>query len=175
LSIDGPAGDARRIALTSGALDVEYASKVAKQAGADRFIEKNQTAGALAKELRELAEMPPRTPSGTFRLDPRTHATAIEVRDGRIILHEHELTARSMEYRVLEFLLQHPNREATFNELLEHLWNEPVRTRSPAQDRLLRGRVTTTIRRLRKALGSASSIVKSVADGYRIQLSPSQP
>jgi DNA-binding response OmpR family regulator len=165
-------GDRRRIALVSGLLDVEHGKDLARRAGADCFIEKVKPAASWADEICGLAKLPLRAPSGTFRLDPRTNATAIELHDGCVILHNHRIDLRAKEYRVLELLLERVGDQISFDELLARAFDVPAVPRSPQKERLLRGRVISTINRLRRALGSADKIIETDDCGYRIDLAP---
>lgn len=168
-------GDTRRIALISGLLDREHGRELAARCGADDFIEKPGSVAEWAEQIHTLAKLPPRLPSGTFRLDPRTNASAMELREGWIILHDHRIELRDMEYLFLQFLLGHAGEEVSFDQLLEHVWQVLPGRRSPEKERLLRGRVITTVKRLREALGSAAKIIETVDGGYRIELAPYLP
>ncbi len=92
--------------------------------------------------------------SGRLVLDP----LSCSVRVG-----SHKVEVRHAEYRLLRFLLCHPGQVFSRAELLEHLWE--------AHESLDQRTVDVHVLRLRKALGRAKSLIKTVR-GAGYMLSP---
>ena len=92
--------------------------------------------------------------SGRLVLDP----LSCSVRVGN-----HKVEVRHAEYRLLRFLLCHPGQVFSRAQLLEQLWE--------AHDRLDQRTVDVHVLRLRKALGRAKSLIKTVR-GAGYMLSP---
>ncbi|QOY95365.1 response regulator transcription factor [Massilia sp. UMI-21] len=92
--------------------------------------------------------------SGRLVLDP----LSCSVRVG-----SHKVEVRHVEYRLLRFLLCHPGQVFTRAQLLEQLWE--------AHDSLDQRTVDVHVLRLRKALGRAKSLIKTVR-GAGYMLSP---
>lgn len=73
----------------------------------------------------------------------------------------HKVEVRHAEYRLLRFLLCHPGQVFSRAQLLEHLWE--------AHDTLDQRTVDVHVLRLRKALGRAKSLIKTVRGaGYML-------
>ncbi|VXB45616.1 response regulator transcription factor [Massilia sp. 9I] len=73
----------------------------------------------------------------------------------------HKVEVRHAEYRLLRFLLCHPGQVFSRAQLLEHLW--------AAHDTLDQRTVDVHVLRLRKALGRAKSLIKTVRGaGYML-------
>lgn len=90
--------------------------------------------------------------SGRLVLDP----LSCSVRVGN-----HKVEVRHAEYRLLRFLLCHPGQVFSRAQLLEHLWQ--------AHDTLDQRTVDVHVLRLRKALGRAKSLIKTVRGaGYML-------
>jgi two-component system OmpR family response regulator len=158
-------GDDRPVGLVSGFLETDHAKHLAERAGADAFIEKTISPGTWADQIRALANGSSRRSSGLYRL---VDGGMLEVRDGNVVLREHNIGLRPKEYMLLEYLLAHTATDVSYDELLEHCWGVPRGPRGVAEERLLRGRVITTMNRLRSALGSAARMIQTVEGGYRI-------
>jgi two-component system phosphate regulon response regulator PhoB len=92
--------------------------------------------------------------SGRLVLDP----LSCSVRVGN-----HKVEVRHAEYRLLRFLLCHPGQVFSRAQLLEHLW--------ASHDTLDQRTVDVHVLRLRKALGRAKSLIKTVR-GAGYMLSP---
>lgn len=92
--------------------------------------------------------------SGRLVLDP----LACSVRVGN-----HKVEVRHAEYRLLRFLLCHPGQVFSRSQLLEQLWD--------AHESLDQRTVDVHVLRLRKALGRAKSLIKTVR-GAGYMLSP---
>ncbi|HEX7600153.1 MAG TPA: winged helix-turn-helix domain-containing protein [Polyangiaceae bacterium] len=107
------------------------------------------------------------TRSGVHRLDERVHAAAsLELRDGLVILGAYHVTVRPMEYKVLEYLLAHAGTVVSSDELIVAIWKEP---NTPSALDEFRGRLSTTMNRLRKALGASSALIETVRGGYLVR------
>jgi two-component system phosphate regulon response regulator PhoB len=90
--------------------------------------------------------------SGRLVLDP----LSCSVRVG-----SHKVEVRHAEYRLLRFLLCHPGQVFSRAQLLEHLWE--------SHDTLDQRTVDVHVLRLRKALGRAKSLIKTVRGaGYML-------
>jgi len=90
--------------------------------------------------------------SGRLVLDP----LSCSVRVG-----SHKVEVRHAEYRLLRFLLCHPGQVFSRAELLQHLWE--------SHDTLDQRTVDVHVLRLRKALGRAKSLIKTVRGaGYML-------
>jgi two-component system phosphate regulon response regulator PhoB len=73
----------------------------------------------------------------------------------------HKVEVRHAEYRLLRFLLCHPGQVFSRAELLQHLWE--------SHDTLDQRTVDVHVLRLRKALGRAKSLIKTVRGaGYML-------
>ena len=92
--------------------------------------------------------------SGRLVLDP----LSCSVRVGN-----HKVEVRQAEYRLLRFLLCHPGQVFSRAQLLAHLWE--------SHDTLDQRTVDVHVLRLRKALGRAKSLIKTVR-GAGYMLSP---
>jgi two-component system phosphate regulon response regulator PhoB len=93
--------------------------------------------------------------SGRLVLDP----LSCSVRVGN-----HKVEVRHAEYRLLRFLLCHPGQVFSRAQLLEQLWQ--------AHDTLDQRTVDVHVLRLRKALGRAKSLIKTVRGaGYMLSAS----
>jgi two-component system phosphate regulon response regulator PhoB len=111
----------------------------------------------------EFVPQPPPVDADTSRL----------LRSGRLVLDplscsvrvgSHKVEVRHAEYRLLRFLLCHPGQVFSRAQLLEHLWE--------AHDSLDQRTVDVHVLRLRKALGRAKSLIKTVRGaGYMLSAS----
>ncbi len=117
---------------------------------------------------------PPVPPPAEFIPQPPPEEAPDErlLRSGRLVLDplscsvrvgNHKVEVRHAEYRLLRFLLCHPGQVFSRAELLEQLWE--------AHDRLDQRTVDVHVLRLRKALGRAKSLIKTVR-GAGYMLSP---
>jgi two-component system phosphate regulon response regulator PhoB len=117
---------------------------------------------------------PPPPPISEFIPQPPPEEAPDErlLRSGRLVLDplscsvrvgSHKVEVRHAEYRLLRFLLCHPGQVFSRAELLAHLWD--------AHDTLDQRTVDVHVLRLRKALGRAKSLIKTVR-GAGYMLSP---
>ncbi len=93
-----------------------------------------------------------------LQLDPGTH---------RVTINDEEVTLGPTEFRLLHFLMSHPERVHTRTQLLDGVWGDHVFV----EDRT----VDVHIRRLRKALEPAAkdTLVQTVrGSGYRLSAGP---
>ena len=109
---------------------------------------------APLEQARELSPESRLLRSGRLVLDP----LSCSVRVG-----SHKVEVRHAEYRLLRFLLCHPGQVFTRTQLLEQLWE--------AHASLDQRTVDVHVLRLRKALGRAKSLIKTVR-GAGYMLSP---
>jgi two-component system phosphate regulon response regulator PhoB len=115
----------------------------------------------------------PMPPAGFIPEPPPDEAPdARLLRSGRLVLDplscsvrvgSHKVEVRHAEYRLLRFLLCHPGQVFSRAQLLEHLWE--------AHASLDQRTVDVHVLRLRKALGRAKSLIKTVR-GAGYMLSP---
>ncbi|MEX5746472.1 winged-helix domain-containing protein [Massilia sp. X63] len=116
----------------------------------------------------ERAPAPAFTPQAPPEPAPDEHL----LRSGRLVLDplscsvrvgNHKVEVRHAEYRLLRFLLCHPGQVFSRAQLLEQLWE--------SHDTLDQRTVDVHVLRLRKALGRAKSLIKTVR-GAGYMLSP---
>ncbi|WP_020655475.1 winged helix-turn-helix transcriptional regulator [Massilia niastensis] len=131
------------ILLAAECADGERAQLAALPAPATEFIPQPLPAEAIDARLLR---------SGRLVLDP----LSCSVRVGN-----HKVEVRHAEYRLLRFLLCHPGQVFSRAQLLEQLWE--------AHDTLDQRTVDVHVLRLRKALGRAKSLIKTVRGaGYML-------
>lgn len=109
---------------------------------------------SLADETRELSPESRLLRSGRLVLDPLSCSVKVG---------NHRIEVRHAEYRLLRFLLCHPGQVFSRTQLLEQLWD--------AHESLDQRTVDVHVLRLRKALGRAKSLIKTVR-GAGYMLSP---
>ena len=88
-------------------------------AGADDYLIKPFAFAELAARLRALSRRPPETldpvlRAGEVRLDPAAR---------RVWRGEEEVPLPNKEFRILEYLMRHPNRVLTRAMIAEHVWD----------------------------------------------------
>lgn len=134
------------------------ADKVAGlDAGADDYLAKPFSPAELLARMRAVLRR--RAPEagqepveiGVLRLDPRTH---------RVVAHgEHELRVGPTEFRLLNFLMRHPERVHTRSALLDRVWGDHVFIEERTVD--------VHIKRLREALAPAGPGVPAMIHTVR--------
>ncbi|MDO8299136.1 response regulator [Lacisediminimonas sp.] len=126
--------------------------------GADDYITKPFSPRELVSRMRALLRR--RLPehgeallrNGPVVLDPNTRSVSVNGRPVEIGL---------SEYRLLKYLLAHPKRVHTRAQLLDRVWGDHVEIEERTVD--------VHVLRLRKALGDAESLVKTVRGvGYTL-------
>jgi two-component system, OmpR family, phosphate regulon response regulator PhoB len=131
-------------------------------AGADDYITKPFSPQELLARIRAVLRR--RAPEksqeivalGELVLDPATH---------RVSWQGQPLKIGPTEFRLLQFLMQHPERVHSRQQLLDRVWGDHVFIEERTVD--------VHVKRLREALGSAAALVETVRGaGYRITASP---
>ncbi len=135
-------------------------------AGADDYITKPFSTQELLARIRAVLRR--RAPEqvadsvhmGRLRLDAATH---------RVTLDEHQLKLGPTEYKLLHYLMKHPERVHSRAQLLDKIWGDHVYIEERTVD--------VHVKRLREALGEAGVMVETVRGvGYRLTaMIPSQP
>jgi two-component system phosphate regulon response regulator PhoB len=100
----------------------------------------------------------------------RFHQLELWVDEGRIRVRDCTVPLRSMEYRVLEFLMRNPGRAFSRAALLDRVWGEHCRAQERAVD--------VVVQRVRKALtpfGCEDYVQTIRSVGYRLSASPDAP
>ncbi|MCA1246695.1 winged helix-turn-helix domain-containing protein [Massilia sp. MS-15] len=125
---------------------------------------------AKCTEGERSASLPPPVPESIPRQPPDDAPEERLLRLGRLVLDplscsvrvgSHKVEVRHAEYRLLRFLLCHPGQVFSRAQLLEHVW--------AAHDTLDQRTVDVHVLRLRKALGRAKSLIKTVRGaGYML-------
>lgn len=127
-------------------------------AGADDYITKPFSTQELLARIRAVLRR--RTPEavadtvqiGALKLDAATH---------RVHLGEDELKIGPTEFRLLHYLMKHPERVHTRSQLLDKVWGDHVFIEERTVD--------VHIKRLRESLGIAGVMVETVRGaGYRL-------
>lgn len=100
----------------------------------------------------------------------RCHGLELWVDEGRVRVRDSTVPLRSMEYRVLEFLMRNPGRAFTRAALLDRVWGEHCRAQERAVD--------VVVQRVRKALApfGCEDYVQTIRSvGYRLSATPELP
>lgn len=129
--------------------------------GADDYVTKPFSPRELISRInallrRSAADGDAPLEAGDLRLDPVSH---------RVTVGGREIRLGPTEYRLLKFLLQHPERVYSRGQLLDRVWGQNVYVEERTVD--------VHVRRLRKALGEsgADRFVQTVRGaGYRLSL-----
>jgi DNA-binding response OmpR family regulator len=92
---------------------------VGLDAGADDYLVKPFAFAELAARLRALARRPlethdPVLSAGVVRLDPASR---------RVWCSDDEILLPNKEFRILEYLMRHPNQVLTRSMIAEHVWD----------------------------------------------------
>jgi DNA-binding response OmpR family regulator len=157
----GQPGDLRRprrsIVLT--ARDAVEHRVAGLDAGADDYLVKPFELAELVARLRALARRADAGGStlavGDLRLDLATH---------RVWRAEREVRLTAREFSLLRYLMHHPGRVVSAEEILEHVWDahaDPFTTS-----------VRVILSRVRRKLGDPSPITTVAAVGYRLEDAP---
>jgi DNA-binding response OmpR family regulator len=164
-------GDFRPIGIISGKLDADHARQIAREAGADGYIEKTTTLDNVTDEINKLiraSETRLRTAPGVraYRCTNRTEdgaTVSIELDQDHVILSiTTRIRLRPKEFQLLQALLQRAGRVVSKEELLRVVWGSRTAPTTSI--------VETSMSRLRTQLGSAAAIIETVPGGYRISV-----
>lgn len=146
--------------LTARAADADKVA--ALDAGADDYVAKPFSMSELLARVRALLRRRPANEAAqtlsvdALELDPATH---------RVLWKGRVLRLGPSEFRLLHFLMQHPERVHSRSDLLHRLWGSDL----PLEERT----IDVHIKRLRDALGPARELVETVRRaGYRITAQP---
>lgn len=133
-------------------------------AGADDYLTKPFSVQEMLARIRAVLRR--RAPEqvddsvaiGELRLDAMTH---------RVTYRDEVLKIGPIEFKLLHYLMKHPERVHSRTQLLDRVWGDHVFI----EDRT----VDVQMRRLRLALGEASELLETVRGvGYRMTVSPAQ-
>ena len=132
-------------------------------AGADDYLVKPFAFAELTARLRALARRPPDTydpvlAAGDVRLDPAAR---------RVWRGDAEVPLPNKEFRILEYLMRHPNRVLTRPMIAEHVWDYDFPNATNVID--------VHIRQLRRQLDDPypGGLIETVRGaGYRLRVAP---
>jgi two-component system phosphate regulon response regulator PhoB len=156
---DRDLGDLPVILLTGRTLDEDVA--IGMENGADDFVTKPFSPRELGVRARAaLRRKASRQPSDALRLGP----LALDQRGFTVRVGADRFEVPQAEFRLLKFLLRHPDQVFTRAELLEKVWH--------AHGTLDERTVDVHVLRLRKALREGRSLLKTVRGfGYKLSAS----
>jgi two-component system phosphate regulon response regulator PhoB len=127
-------------------------------AGADDYITKPfSTQEMLARIRAVLRRRAPEIVNDTVQLGPLT----LDAATYRVVLDGAELKVGPTEFKLLHYLLKHPERVHTRGSLLDRVWGDHVFIEERTVD--------VHVKRLRESLGAAGGMIETVRGaGYRI-------
>jgi two-component system phosphate regulon response regulator PhoB len=133
--------------------------------GADDYVVKPYSVSELVARVRAVLR------SAEIRRDDspvlRYHKLELWVDEARVRVHDATVPLRSMEYRVLEFLMRNPGRAFSRAALLDRVWGEGCRAQERAVD--------VVVQRIRKSLAEfgCQDYVQTIrCVGYRLSVTP---
>jgi two-component system, OmpR family, phosphate regulon response regulator PhoB len=132
--------------------------------GADDYITKPFSMDALAARMRALLRRAQPQPAGQTL---QFHDIALDTTEHRVQRNGRPVHLGPTEYRLLEFLLQHPRRVFSREDLLDAVWGADIHVEVRTVD--------VHIRRLRKALNGPgeADVVRTVRSaGYALDVEP---
>lgn len=151
------------IMLTARSVEADRVAGL--DAGADDYIAKPFSTQELLARIRAvLRRRAPEQSAQTVRLanlllDSATH---------RVAFNEQMLKLGPTEFKLLQFLMNHPERVHSRSALLDKVWGDHVYLEERTVD--------VHVKRLREALGEAGAMVETVRGaGYRVTANPSTP
>lgn len=131
-------------------------------AGADDYIAKPFSTNELMARIRAVLRrkapqaLDEAVEVGGLKLDPVTH---------RVSYNGVELRLGPTEFRLLHFMMAHPERVHSRSQLLDKVWGDHVFIEERTVD--------VHVKRLREALGAAGSMIETVRGaGYRLTAQP---
>lgn len=130
----------------------------ALDSGADAYLAKPFDLADLAAHVRALLRRPP---IGNHRI-LRSGAIAMDIRGGTVTRNDIPVLLHPMEYKLLQFLMSHPNQVFSSHALFERIWKK--------NSDLLEDTVRTHVRTLRRKIdteGTASIITTVRGFGYK--------
>ncbi|MES2938032.1 MAG: phosphate regulon transcriptional regulator PhoB [Pseudomonadota bacterium] len=135
-------------------------------AGADDYITKPFSTQELLARIRAVLRR--RAPENVDDL-VRIGALALDAATHRVSWHERPVKVGPTEFKLLHYLMKHPERVHTRQQLLDKVWGDHVFIEERTVD--------VHVKRLREALGAAGALVETVRGvGYRItaQVAPDE-
>lgn len=145
----------RVLALT--ARDAEEDRVNGFKAGLDDYLVKPFSPHELAARLRVLYRSQPQSSVQIIKTGP----LQINVQAQTAMVNGIPVKLSLNEFRVLHYLAKNKGEKVSIQELLESVWDRNAETK--------RGKVLTTVSRLRKKIGSEAKLIKTCRGGYLVE------
>jgi two-component system phosphate regulon response regulator PhoB len=132
--------------------------------GLDDYVAKPFSAREVVARVR--AVLRPRASSRDHTEYLEFHCIRMDAGEGRLTIRDRTVSLRAMEFRLLEFLMRHPERAFQREQLLRSVWGRDCRAEMRAVD--------VTVQRIRKALlpHKCDAYLQTIrAVGYRLSAS----